>query len=78
MLENIRIEFLRPILNLDNANEGKIDIKQAIEMIAGSWWYVKQSTIMKFWGEMGVIEMESPDTDKIYGMQLQMFTTSQI
>ncbi|XP_043838999.1 tigger transposable element-derived protein 6 [Dromiciops gliroides] len=52
------------LLNLNNNEEKeKINIKQAIDMIAGAWWSVKQSTVVKCWQKAGIIPMEFTDTD---------------
>lgn len=46
-----------------NKNQEKVDIKQAIDMIAAAWWSVKQSTVVKCWQKAGIIPMEFTDSN---------------
>lgn len=57
------------LLNLNTVNETAVNIKQAIDMILGSWWSVKVSTIVKCWEKTGLIpaaELGSPTENETH------------
>ncbi|XP_053421952.1 tigger transposable element-derived protein 6 [Nycticebus coucang] len=47
----------------------KVDIKQAIDMIATAWWSVKESTVVKCWQKAGIIPMEFTDSNEAAGSE---------
>nr|XP_030689923.1 tigger transposable element-derived protein 6 [Globicephala melas] len=60
-----RSHLLKQILLKLNSSEDqeKVDIKQAIDMIAVALWSVKQSTVVKCWQKAGIIPVELTDSE---------------
>ncbi|XP_025243377.1 tigger transposable element-derived protein 6 [Theropithecus gelada] len=60
-----RSHLLKQILLKLSSREDqeKVDIKQAIDMIAAAWWSVKPSTVVKCWQKAGIIPMEFAECD---------------
>jgi len=60
-----RSHLLKQILLKLHSSEDqeKVDIRQAIDMIAAAWWSVKQSTVVRCWQKAGIIPLELTDSD---------------
>ncbi|XP_039095347.1 tigger transposable element-derived protein 6 [Hyaena hyaena] len=60
-----RSHLLKHTLLKLHSSEGpeKVDMRQAIDMIAAAWWSVKRSTVVRCWQKAGILPAELTDSD---------------